>query len=752
MESVASTLLWPVFPNGRGHEIPELSDRIQEWNATLGSESWWLAPAALVMSAGFAGAVAYWSIPLLERFFHWFNGWFDSAGRLYVRVVGTALRVPIVVLIVYGGALAVGTVGYGFLPTGFIPQQDKGYLIASIQLPDAAATDRTREKIEKITKTILDYEILVESRKGEEGAEQLSERVRRDGKPARPDETGDVLEAGQWVRRIHPVRHCNSVIGNSFVLSAYGSNFGSMFIILDGYHNRQDKRLYADEVRIKLGIELDKVIPEAQVNLFGAPAVSGLGRAGGFRIMVEDRGDVGPEVLREQTDNFIEKAKSLPQISGLFTVYKTNSPQVFVDIDRPACLSKGVSIADVNTTLQGCMGARYVNDFNRFGRTWQVNVQADHGFRNKLDDIGQLKVRNSSGGMVPLASVVKVEETHSPLVISRYNMYSAAAVNGNVAAGVSTGDARLALEALANRELPTSMSAEWTEIAFIEQLAGKSELRIPGIYTFKGDTTVFVFGISVAFVFLVLAALYESFAFPLAVILVVPVCVVCSLAAVWITDPGTALESLAKWNANPGIPGWLKPYAWAEIPAKWIDAHLIKGANRLVAEAGVRKGDVNIFTQVGFVVLIGLACKNAILIVEFARVARNKGVDLRKAVLDACTLRFRPIIMTSFAFILGVLPLVVATGAGSEMRQALGVAVIGGMTGVTLFGIFLTPIFFSVVDRLTSSRLFTNKYVMAVSDAALYALSFKFVRPLAAAMVAAGGAGLRKITKRKFGA
>ena len=212
------------------------------------------------------------------------------------------------------------------------------------------------------------------------------------------------------------------------------------------------------------------------------------------------------------------------------------------------------------------------------------------------------------------------------------------------------------------------------------------------------------------------------------------------------------MATLGKWNASEDIPSWFKLGEWGTTLAVWLDAHPIKGGNRLVADAGVRKGDVNIFTQVGFVVLIGLACKNAILIVEFARVARNQGTELRKAVLDACTLRFRPIIMTSVAFILGVLPLVAATGAGSEMRQALGVAVIGGMTGVTLFGIFLTPIFFALVDRLTSSRLMRNKYVVAVSDAALFVLRFKFARPLAEIVGAAASSGLRKITKRKFGA
>jgi multidrug efflux pump len=798
---------------GAAKLIPELSDHVQEWKAKLGSESVWIAPALLMVMSALVGG--FLVNPFLERFFDWFNGVFARGGKYYVRMVSSTLRLPFLILSVYGLFVLLGAIGYGYLPTGFIPQQDKGYLIASVQLPDAAATDRTRDKIEQITKTILDYQVLVDARRGEEGAEEVTERLRRDGKPARPEDKKDVVEPGQWVRRIHPVRHANCVAGNSFVLSAYGSNFGSMFIILDDFANRQDARLYADEVRTKLSAELDMAIPEASVAIFGAPAVSGLGRAGGFRFMIEDRGDVGPEALREQTDNFIAKSRQLSQVTGLFTVYKTNSPQIFVDIDRVACLSKGVAIADVNTALQACMGAQYVNDFNRFGRTWQVNVQADHTFRDELEDIVKLKVRNTSGTMVPLAAVVKVKETFSPLVISRYNMYSAAAVNGNVTPGVSTGDARIALDQLADRELPTTMSAEWTELSFIEQLAGKSELRIFGIFKFRGDTTVLVFGLSVAFVFLVLAALYESFAFPLAVILVVPVCVVCSLAAVWITDPGTAQETLKKWNENSMIPGWfkperfelsaedlaslkrvpppvlaklapllnrqltreefqkelstllsaeekppfqdlivkqaLKPSPWAAAVANWIDIHPIRNANRLVAEAGVRKGDVNIFTQVGFVVLIGLACKNAILIVEFARVSRNKGADVRSAVLEACKLRFRPILMTSVAFILGVVPLVVATGAGSEMRQALGVAVIGGMTGVTLFGIFLTPIFFTLVDRLSSTSLFKNKYLLAVNQATLSVLSFRFVRPLAGVVFSAG-TGLRKMTKRRFGA
>jgi multidrug efflux pump subunit AcrB len=733
---------------GVGTVIPEWGEHAQDWRTGLGEDRWWVAPALVMVPSAIAG----WFLlnPVLERFFHLFNRGFTWSGQVYVRVVRSFLRVPFIVLAVYSGMLAIGAVGYGYLPTGFIPQQDKGYLIASIQLPDAAACERTHDKIAKITKTILNYEILIPAWKGDDDAEQLTERTRRDGKKAGPDEKGDIFEPGAWVKRVKPVKHCNSVSGNSFVLSAYGSNFGSMFIILKGFDERRDKMLYADEVRTRLVAELDATIPEASVNIFGAPAVSGLGRAGGFRFMLEDRGDIGPEALREQTDNFINKARRLPQINGMFTVYKTNSPQVFVDIDRAACLSKGVELAELNKVMQASMGARYVNDFNLFGRTWQVQVQAEDRFRNEMEDVLRLKVRNRNGGMVPLASVVRVNHTFSPLVYSRYNMYPAAALNGNVAAGMSTGDARQALEDLAEKELPTTMGAEWTELSFIEQMAGRSELRIPGIFTFRGDTTLLVFGLSVAFVFLVLAALYESWAFPLAVILVVPICVVCSLAAVWITDPGTALETLLKWNANPMIPDWLKPRDWAQGPAKWLDAHPIKWANNLVVQAGVRKGDVNIFTQVGFVVLIGLACKNAILIVEFAKVARDKGMDLRTAVLEACTLRFRPILMTSVAFILGVFPLAVATGAGSEMRQALGIAVIGGMTGVTLFGIFLTPVFFYLVDRLTSSSIIDNRYVRGVSDAALYTLRFRFVRPLASLIVSASS-GLKNVTKRRLG-
>lgn len=551
-------------------------------------------------------------------FFWLFNKFFAGLGYSYVKTVSLAIRVPVLVLLGYVGLLASGVWGYQQLPIGFIPQQDKGYLIASVQLPDSASAERTREVIRKVSDIAL---------------------------------------------KTKGVKHVNSVAGNSFVLSAYGSNFGSMFIILDGFDERQTPELYSEEIIARLRTAIAKNVPEAQVNIFGAPAVSGLGRAGGFRIMMEDRDDVGPKMLEGQTANFIEKANQQPGLVGLFTVYRTNSPQIFLDVDRTACLSHGVELRDVFGVLQATIGARYVNDFNLIGRTWQVNVQADQRFRNELEDIKKLKIRNHAGQMVPLGALVEVKEQSGPLVITRHNMHPAAAVNGNVAATVSTGDAIAVMERLAEVELIKGMGYEWSELFFIER-------RVR-------DTGTIIFLISVAFVFLVLAALYESWTLPLAVILVVPVCVVGSLAA--------------------------------------------------VAYSGK---DVNVFTQVGFVVLIGLACKNAILIVEYAKLSRDNGTDRRTAILDACRLRFRPILMTSLAFILGVVPLMIATGAGAEMRRALGTAVFGGMLGVTVFGIVLTPVFFVVIDWLAEKKIFQHPRVRKMSSVVLRILSFGFVSTL----------------------
>ncbi|MBA4187663.1 MAG: transporter [Planctomycetaceae bacterium] len=627
--------------------------------------------------------VLLFPLTLIGRLFDWA---FNLSGRGYVKLVGLFLRVPLLVLAGYAAVVAGGFVAFQTMPTGFIPQQDKGYMVCSIQLPDAASSERTQQVISLISRVALNLEIDVDGQK------------------------------------IKPIVHVNAIAGNSFVLSAYGSNFGSMFVILDSFEHRRSPKLTADAISARLREAFAKAAPEAQVNVFGAPAVPRLGRAGGFRIMIEDRGDVGPEILQGQTQNLIDQANRQPQLVGLFTVFKTNSPQIFLAVDPSACAARGLELSDVYATLQGTMGSRYANDFNLYGRTWQVNVQSDSPFRNQLDDVTKLKVRNRDGGMVPLGAVLVVKEASGPLVITRYNMYPAAAVNGNIAPGTSTGDGIALLEKLADRELPARMSYEWTELTFLEKTSR--------------NTGAVVFGLSVIFVFLVLAALYESWAFPLAVILVVPVCVACSLAAVWLTDPLSAAQTVVEWNnwlAVRGAPRWLMLNDWSMRHAVELDVGPIATASGWMSKAGVGKQDVNVFTQVGFVVLIGLACKNAILIVEFAKIARDKGADLHTAVLEACKLRYRPIMMTSVAFMLGVLPLAIAKGAGAEMRQAIGIAVLGGMMGVTVFGVVLTPVFFAVVDRVTHGRLASHPWVMAVSNSLLYLLRFKFVRPLAIA-------------------
>lgn len=570
-------------------------------------------------------------------FFWMFNRGFRGVGVGYLHIVSKAIRMPIVILALYGGLIALGTWEYSRLPTGFIPQQDKGYLIASVQLPDAASAARTLEVIQK---------------------------------------------AGAIARSTPGVRHTNAIAGNSFVLSAYGSNFGSMFIILDDFPERSTPELYADKVAQRIRERCAREIPEAQVNVFGAPAVSGLGRAGGFRIMIEDRGDVGPKVLEGQTNNLIEKANAQQELVGLFTVFKANAPQAYLDIDRSACVSHGVDIGEVSAVLQATMGSRYVNDFNRFGRTWQVNVQASQEYRDRLDAVKRLRVRNKAGGMTPLGSVLTTRESSGPQVITRYNMYPAAAVNGNIAQGTSTGDAIALMEQLAENELPDRMAAEWSELMFLEKMS-------------RG-TGMFIFGLSVVFVFLVLAALYESWTLPLAVILVVPICVVGSVSGIMIAG--------SYWK-------WIPVTGRFEIP--WF--------------GGVIGQDINIFTQIGFVVLIGLACKNAILIVEFAKYKREAGATRYEAILAACGLRFRPILMTSVAFILGVSPLLFAHGAGAEMRKALGLAVFSGMIGVTVFGIFLTPVFFVVIDWTTRSRLMQTELAQRIARVMMFVIRLEFV-------------------------
>jgi multidrug efflux pump len=559
---------------------------------------------------------------VLGWFFRLFNRGFRGTTSAYTRAVRLALRLSVVVLVVYGGLLGLTYWGFTRLPSGYIPQQDKGYLLVSIQLPDATALERTQEVVTRIS---------------------------------------DIC------RDTPGVAHTIAVAGQSFVLSAYGSNFGQMFVILDEFDRRHDPRLHSEAIANVLRRRLRAEVTEADCAVFGPPPVQGLGTAGGFKVMVEDRGDNGLQTLQGQVDNLIAKGRQTPGLTGLFTVFRANSPQLYVDIDRDQCFRLHVPYQSVTDTLQVYLGSLYVNDVNLFGRTWQLQVQAEGPFRNDVEDVSRLKVRSTTGDMVPLGTLADVREINGPLIVMRYNMYPAASVNGNTAPGVSSGDAVKLVQGLADRELLKSMAIEWTEITYM-QLDAEANVW-----------NRLIFPLAVVAVFLVLAAQYESWALPLAVILVVPMCILGTLTGVFVT-----------------------------------------------------RGDINIFTQVGFVVLVGLASKNAILIVEFAKHKHEEeGLPRTEATLEACRLRLRPILMTSFAFILGAVPLLVSAGAGAEMRRTLGTAVFSGMLGVTLFGIFLTPVFFYVIEWLSETELFAS----AASRPAFVALG----AALAAAFLVAAG-------------
>jgi multidrug efflux pump len=532
----------------------------------------------------------------LNRVLAWafrrFNQGFASFTGLYGRMVGTLLRVSVVVLVVYGGLLLLTWWGFTQAPAGFIPMQDKGYLLVNVQLPDAASTERT----------------------------------------------GDVMRRIEAVAAGTPgVKHTVSIAGQSLLLDANAPNFGAMFVMLDDYRQRARGGLSSDTIAARLQAAFQAEVPEAIITIFGAPPVEGLGTAGGFKMMIEDRNDIGSGELQAASERIAEAGGRARALRGLFTSFRANTPWLYLDIDRTQAKTMGISISDVFDTLQVCLGSLYVNDFNRFGRTWQVNVQGDAAYRKQIEDIKQLKVRNRGGAMVPLGTLASVRAVSGPVMIVRYNMYPAAPINGSPAPGVSSGEAIDQMTAIARAELAPGMQAEWTELAMLQLETG--------------NTAILVFVLAVVLVFLVLAAQYESWSLPLAVILVVPMCLLFSVAGVVLTGM-----------------------------------------------------DINIFTQVGFVVLVGLACKNAILIVEFAKTRRDAGASGREATLAACKLRLRPIMMTSLAFIIGVVPLAISEGAGAEMRRTLGTAVFSGMLGVTLFGIFLTPVFYFVVQWLSRGQ------------------------------------------------
>ena len=549
-----------------------------------------LSPALAAILLQPHGAKKDLPAKILDFTFGWlfrlFNGFFDLCTGMYTRIVGISLRLSFLVLAVYGGLLYATWWGFAHTPSGFIPQQDKGYLLVNVQLPDSASVQRTEEVMEKL------------------------------------------LEIS---REVEGVDHAVTVAGQSILLGANSPNYGSMNLILKPFEERKGRS--SDQIASEIRSLARAKVRDATVGLFGPPAVDGLGNAGGFKVMIEDRGPLGLASLQQASDQVVLEGNRAGGLTGLFTNSRAYTPWIYLDIDRDKCISMGVSLGDLFNSLQAFFGSYYVNNFNEFGRTWQVNVMADAQFRANVDDFRHIKVRNKNGLMVPIGTMVNARESRGPVMLTRYNMYSASAIYGDTLPGTSSGDAVVKMESILSKALPKAMSFEWTELSYMQQQAG--------------STAMAVFALAVVFVFLVLAAQYESWSLPMAVILVVPMCLLCSIMGV-------------RWSGN----------------------------------------DINIFTQIGFVVLVGLASKNAILIVEFAKQQCECGKKPREAVLEACRLRLRPILMTSFAFILGVVPLVVATGAGAEMRRTLGLAVFSGMLGVTIFGIFLTPVFFFVIQRI----------------------------------------------------
>jgi multidrug efflux pump len=529
----------------------------------------------------------------LGHFFQGFNWVFSRATRAYGRAVGWCLRLSAIVLLVFVGLI--GLTGFGFtrVPSGFVPNQDKGRLYVNVQLPDSASLERTVEVMEKVEKIAL--------------------------------ETPGIA-------------HTISSRGRSSVLNSVGSNLGSIFVPLEPFHERLDPELRGDAIAARLRVRFQREIPEARVAVFGAPAVDGLGTAGGFKLMVEMAGEVDYDALQKQADGLAARGNGQPGLVGLLNSFRARTPQLYVDVDRTKVKAMGLQLTDVFDAFQAYLGSYYVNDFNRFGRTWQVNVQAEARFRVDAQTVRQLKVRNADGDMVPLGAVAEIRDIPAPDRIVRYNMFPAAPINGASLPGVSTSDVLAMMEKQAEG-LPRNMTCEWTELSYLQKQSSKIEQ-----FRDLQQNPFSAFGLGVVLVFFVLAGLYESWSLPLAVILVVPMCLSSALA-------GIALAQM----------------------------------------------DVNIFVQVGFVVLVGLAAKNAILIVEFARDRQQEGATRFEAAVEAARVRLRPILMTSFAFILGVFPLVISRGAGAEMRRTLGTAVFAGMIGVTLFGIFLTPVFYCVV-------------------------------------------------------
>jgi multidrug efflux pump len=525
------------------------------------------------------------------RFFRAFNKTFSRGSENYSRGVKGAISRKAVMLGVYL-LLVLATAGlFKVVPGGFVPGQDKQYLIGFAQLPDGATLDRTEDVIRRI---------------------------------------GDIA------MKQPGVEHAIAFPGLSINGFTNSSNSGIVFVSLKPFDQRTTADLSAGAIAGQLNAKFGG-IQEAFIAMFPPPPVQGLGTTGGFKLQLEDRASLGYAELDRVTKAFMAKAYQTPELAGMFSSFQVNVPQLYADIDRTKARQLGVPVTDVFDTMQIYLGSLYANDFNKFGRTYSVRVQADAPYRARAEDIGLLKVRSTTGEMVPLSALMKVTPSFGPERAMRYNGFLSADINGGAAPGYSSGQAQDAIARIAAETLPPGISYEWTDLTYQEIIAGNSAL--------------WVFPLALLLVFLVLAAQYESLTLPIAIVLIVPMGLLAAMLGVKLTG-----------------------------------------------------GDNNIFTQIGLIVLVGLSAKNAILIVEFARELEFAGRTPVQAAIEASRLRLRPILMTSLAFIMGVLPLVLSTGAGAEMRHAMGVAVFSGMIGVTAFGLFLTPVFYVALRRLTGNR------------------------------------------------
>ncbi len=522
-------------------------------------------------------------------FFRLFNAAFGFVTNTYGKLVGLLLRRSVPVLLGYGLVLWFTVRAFGSYPLGFVPLQDQGYLVLTVQMDDGASVQRTLDTLMRIDKEI---------------------------------------------RTIPGVKATLGIAGQSLLYNANSPNWGSMFVILDEFEKRRTRSTYAMAILMEIRKRLSTDFQEATIGIYPAPPVKGLGTAGGFKFYLEDRGNMGDKVLQETANDMVSSMGkfNLPMVR---TDYNANQPQFFMDIDRHKVRDQGVEISEVFQALQGYMGSVFINNFNLFSRYWQVKAMASPEFRARANELLNLKVRNKNGQMVPIGTLIHLRDDTGPPMVMRYNLYPAAPVAGIPSPTMSTGTLIQETDKIAGRQLPDNFKLEWSEIFYLQIISG--------------NTAVYLFLLGILLVFLVLAALYESWSHPFAVILVVPLCLLSAMGGLYI-------------------------------------AHL----------------PIDILAQVGLVVLVGLASKNAILIVEFARELRHAGKGIAEATREACLLRLRPIMMTSFAFILGVFPLVTATGAGAEMRWSLGITVFAGMLGVTLFGTLLTPVFFQTMEQISS--------------------------------------------------